>query len=158
MWCLSGDNFNLAIAQAPDAEWFSAGPMGVGVFGLRNLLLRLIWCAAFPQRGLAGMPQGWFHGRCPNIVTIPIRECGLSDSERLPELLANLWLGRLEPFESWLQARSSQAEALFEASIRTADLQTLRELLLEQRATFNLQPATNLQLGGTGPKCAAHEA
>src|SRR5436190_1161025 len=56
----------------PTPLWSSFGPLGSWAIQFRNALLRLLWCALFPGRGLAGMPQGWFHGRCGNIATIPL--------------------------------------------------------------------------------------
>jgi hypothetical protein len=78
----------------------------------------------FPERGLVGMPQGWFHGRCGEVVTIP-RIAGI---EHMLEQIADLWDGRFEQFETWLQNRAAKQLDPFEVSARKADIELLKEI------------------------------
>jgi len=104
------------------------GPIGSWAAPLRNALLRLLWCAVFPARGLAGMPQGWFHGRCGEIAIIPL-PVDYVDANALADLVAALWEGSIEPFVAWLQSRMSENCRPFETLVRNADLELLTEAL-----------------------------
>src|ERR1051325_2456706 len=72
VWRMSSGGLELAIATEPHPDWFACGPMGMAAFGIRASLVRLLWCALYPDRGLTEMPAGWFRGRLPEIVTIPV--------------------------------------------------------------------------------------
>jgi predicted GIY-YIG superfamily endonuclease len=74
LWRLSADGFDLAVRTTVEPGWFSVGPLGAGALPLRNLLLRLLWCGVFPERGLSGMPAGWFRGSRNEVITIPAKD------------------------------------------------------------------------------------
>jgi hypothetical protein len=81
-------------------------------------LVRLLWGRFQPERGLAGMPSGWFGGAHGNQTLIPTQEPGLaSDAEKL---LNGLFAGSpstgsgraAEPFRQWLVPPVSVFETL----------------------------------------------
>ena len=127
-WRLAGNGLDLAVREGFEADWHSTGPLGAGSFGLRATLVRLLWCAVYPERGVAGMPDGWFRGRRAEIVTIPHPATGpetLMQAEvRLCELLR---AGHVDPFVAWIRERTAQAPA-FDLTVCEADLESVTEL------------------------------
>ena len=126
-WRVIDCGLELAVAPAVEPGWLSHGPMGAGVFPLRTTLLRLCWCALHPQRGLAAMPEGWFHGRCPETVAIPASVAAQAVVEELATLLQTLFAGNAEPFTGWIRERMAGQTHPFEVASRDEDLETLGE-------------------------------
>jgi len=127
LWRLSPDGFDLAVRTTVEREWFSVGPLGGSALPLRNLLLRILWCGVFPERGLAGMPPGWFRGSLNELITIPLPKIQECEGNLLPKLLAYLWKGEVEHFAGWIARRSGPISCPFEAMVRAADLEVLME-------------------------------
>ncbi len=70
-WRREGDAIELALCPAAEAGWALYGPLKGGAAAMFSRLVRLCWALAFPEQGLAGMPEGWFHGRLPDRVGLP---------------------------------------------------------------------------------------
>ena len=63
VWRLESDRLELTVSETPEAGWRSHGPLGSSAVVLQAVLARLLWMAAHPGRGIAGLPVGWAHGR-----------------------------------------------------------------------------------------------
>jgi hypothetical protein len=87
-WRITTNGLDLAVASAPEPDWSSCGPMGAAAFPLRAALVRRLWCALYPERGLTQMPAGWFAGRHTEPATIPL----VSASRQYPHGLLSLAL------------------------------------------------------------------
>jgi predicted GIY-YIG superfamily endonuclease len=128
-WRLARNGLDLAIRESFESDWHSIGPLGAGAFSLRATLVRLLWCAIYPERGVAGMPNGWSRGRPAEIVAIP---CPATQSEKLAQAAALLFdllkNGQADPFVSWIRERIGQAHP-FDLAVCEADLERVVELV-----------------------------
>ena len=50
----------VATLDVPPSTGTTPGPFGVQAFSLHRTLLRVLWQRFQPERGLTGMPAGWF--------------------------------------------------------------------------------------------------
>ena len=124
-WRVSEHTLELALAPTLDASWQSHGPLRSGPWGVLALLVRLLWCALRPERGLAGMPEGWFEGRFGSVAVISL--IARETLETAAFQLQNLFRGRAEIFVEWVR-QNSQADAHpFATATREADLEALLE-------------------------------
>jgi predicted GIY-YIG superfamily endonuclease len=55
-WRVTSAGLELAVITQVEVGWHFHGPMGAGAVHLRATMVRLLWCAIHPERGLAGMP------------------------------------------------------------------------------------------------------
>jgi predicted GIY-YIG superfamily endonuclease len=118
---------DLGVAKTLEPGWSSLGPLGSWAVSVRYALVRLIWPALFPERGLAGMPSGWFQGKCGAIAAIPM-VVGSPAALQIPELLTTLCQADAAPFLAWIESCAPESPHPFEMLIRTADLELLTEL------------------------------
>jgi predicted GIY-YIG superfamily endonuclease len=70
-WRLEGEGIELGVYDQVPAGWNQHGPLKGGAMVMLVSLVRVFWVLACPERGLAGMPPGWFHGRLPECVQFP---------------------------------------------------------------------------------------
>src|SRR5882762_4462182 len=126
-WRFSETAIDLRMARTLDPGWSFVGPLGSGARFVRDALLRLLWSAFFPERGLAGMPAGWFHGRCGQSLSIPLPKEDTFDTTVLARLLAAPWSGQVNELIAWLDQRQTKNCGLFEAIVRAADLEVLKD-------------------------------
>jgi hypothetical protein len=70
-WRTRPDGFELAVTEKPEPGWRWVGPSGAQTAWIYRALVRLLWCQLQPERGLAGMPAGWFDGAQGPQVLIP---------------------------------------------------------------------------------------
>jgi predicted GIY-YIG superfamily endonuclease len=126
-WRVTGEGLDLAVAPAAQDDWFCHGPMGAGAFPLHASLVRLFWCAIHPQRGLAGMPAGWFRFRHSEPATIPRHETTPADFEVSGSHMAALFTGQADEFAGWIRERTATQAHPFECAVREADLETVNE-------------------------------
>ncbi len=132
-WRLTEEGLDLAIREAFDAGWHSKGPLGAGSFALRAALVRLLWCALHPERGLTAMPEGWFGGGRLEIVTIPRRAADPMRLTQVETLLCGLLDdGRADPFMAWVRERTGQAHP-FDLAVCKADLERVEEFASDMR-------------------------
>src|SRR3984885_12037486 len=73
VWRCDGARLELAVTETPATDGRQLGPLGSGAIFLRVVLLRLLWFAVHPDRGIAGMPSGWARGRLDNPTVIHAR-------------------------------------------------------------------------------------
>ena len=126
-WRITEEVLEVALAPALGPGWNGHGPFRSGAWGVHALLVRLLWCALRPERGLAGMPEGWFEGRFGRVVIIraPSMSC-----EKLPAAafqLQNLFSGRAEAFIQWVRQNAQTDVHAFATAVRDADLGALLE-------------------------------
>jgi predicted GIY-YIG superfamily endonuclease len=126
-WRIAPEGLQLAVTQAIEPGWNGYGPMGAGVVPLRAGVVRLFWCAIHPERGLAGMPEGWFGGRLGPIATIPVNQTCFPNLNSTALCLETLFAGDLESFIQWVSTHSSAQCHPFELSVREADLETVTQ-------------------------------
>ncbi|PWU14759.1 MAG: hypothetical protein C5B50_16700 [Verrucomicrobia bacterium] len=108
------------------------GPLGTGAFQLRGALVRLLWCLFHPERGLAGMPDGWFYGRFGELTTItrpaslPLACGSLPDSfSTAAERMEGLFSGQSAEFADWVREHTSPALSRFDLAIVEEDLEMI---------------------------------
>jgi len=109
-WRTTADALQIALAETPSDGWQTHGPLRGGAVPMRTSLVRILWCVLQPQRGIAGMPAGWFHGRLPETAVIrPPCEFGKAFQEAAAHL-KHLTAGASDGFLEWAAtAVSSQA-------------------------------------------------
>jgi predicted GIY-YIG superfamily endonuclease len=126
-WRKSEAALELTVAEVIDPSWQHQGPLGAGALPLRAALARLLWCALYPDRGLAGLPQGWFAGRHTETTTIPCPAGALTGLEDAGACLEALFTGHAERFTEWVRERTCSQNHPFEAAVREADTETVNE-------------------------------
>lgn len=100
VWRALPEGLALAVVTEPEEGWSLAGPFGAQVFSLHRVFLRLLWLRLQPERGLTGMPAGWFGGTNGNQIVIPalgrvlVEECAVQ--------LSRFFAGNETEFQSWL--------------------------------------------------------
>jgi len=126
-WRVTETGLEIAVLPASEIDWQSYGPLGAGSIALRVSLVRLLWCAIHADRGLAGMPEGWFSGRLRKTATIP-RARGSSDHlEDASPRLGSIFDGQVEQFIGWIRERTATQQHPFEIAVREADLEAIGE-------------------------------
>ncbi len=124
-WRVTDQGLDLAVRGAIEAGWHGQGPFGASAIALRASLVRLLWCAIQPERGLAGMPEGWFWGRFMEQTTIPWQQTGRVDVEAPGAGLRALFAGFPDDFAAWIRESTSMQSHPFELAVREADLETV---------------------------------
>lgn len=109
-WRVDSDALELAVTTEPEPTWQRAGPSGAQMSRIHRALVRLLWCQLHPERGLAGMPAGWFEGAHGPQVSIP-KNPGVPATEGA-ELLAMLASGRCEEVQQRLIAPRNPFEKM----------------------------------------------
>jgi hypothetical protein len=131
-WRITGEGLDLAVSAAVAPGWNAQGPLGASAIYLRATLVRLLWCAIHPARGLAGMPEGWFRGRFNEVTTIPSREAA-TDLHESESCLSALFNGSAEDFSNWIRKRTALQSHPFESAVRDADLEEIIKFPHRQR-------------------------
>ncbi|HYG33903.1 MAG TPA: nucleotide excision repair endonuclease [Clostridia bacterium] len=132
-WRMTDECLAFVVAQQVTSDWSNHGPLGSSAFMLRAVLVRLLWCAIHQERGLAGMPQGWFRGRHGELVTIPRYEIPPRVFEDLRSCLVQLFAGHTDEFVAWVQDRTLMQNQPFEVTVREADLEFVTEFAARWR-------------------------
>jgi hypothetical protein len=124
-WRSLEQEIQLAIAEAPRADWQTHGPLGRAAGLLREALARLLWLAVHPHLGFTRLPNGWSHGR---LAKEPSVDCGpmiTGVASKLEELMS----GQLAGFSAWIRAQRTADTHPFEKAALEADLETLSDAL-----------------------------
>jgi hypothetical protein len=124
-WRITHHGLALAVTQQPEPDWCHFGPMGLTAVHLRAALARLIWCALFPEIGIAGLPEGWFYGRHEERCTVQVKDQTQPNLAKAAECLGNLFTGRIADFSEWIHTRTVSWKHPFDLAVREADLETL---------------------------------
>jgi hypothetical protein len=120
-WRCFEEQLHLAVAETPDSDWRSHGPLRGGAGVLRSVLARLIWVTVHPQSGLAALPMGWFHGILETKTTIPCGPMIEPVACKLEELLS----GQTKEFCDWIRTQLPSGVHPFEKASLDADLEML---------------------------------
>jgi predicted GIY-YIG superfamily endonuclease len=123
----------LAVTPTPQSDWQSHGPMGSGARHVRTALVRLLWSANFPGRGLSQMPAGWFRGDYGDVVTLDFSATQSRITQDLAGSLGALFLGNPEKFKMWISQTLPSDVPLFDKAILEADLEFVSESFAHRR-------------------------
>ena len=147
VWRFESDRLELAVTEMPEAGWRSHGPLGSGAVVLQAVLARLLWIAAHPGRGVAGLPVGWAHGQFDGNIEI-CRGAGTEEvmgaldglfgvgNVAVPEAGAPMEVSgttpcgegeRLNAFGDWVRSKQLAGASVFEQAAVVADLEWLAE-------------------------------
>ena len=135
-WRLSPDGFELAVTSAAEPGWIWYGPTGSGAIAIRAALVRLLWHALRPERGLAQMPKGWFHGRLSDTAVIPKRSA-LSSFSPAAQNLTRLFSGDVAPFIQWIRDCAGQPVHRFDLAVLEEDLDAVARFFSRIRPTLS---------------------
>lgn len=69
-WRVTETRIELALRDATEEGWQQQGLSKGGASIMFLSLVRVLWSLAHPERGLAGMPSGWFHGQFPQPLVL----------------------------------------------------------------------------------------
>jgi predicted GIY-YIG superfamily endonuclease len=141
-WRLMENRLDLAVREVFEAGWHRSGPLGGGSFALRASLVRLLWCAIHPERGLAGMPEGWFRGQRAEIVTIPRHATDPVRFTHAGALLFGLLKdGHASPFVAWSREQMARVHP-FDRAVCEIDLERVEEfaVAMERRSAGAIHP------------------
>lgn len=128
-WRTTEAGLDLAVLPEVDSAWQSHGPLGYVAVALRQILARLLWCALQPERGLMGMPPGWFDGVYSKVTTIPCGGNAPAVFLEVEQRLRQLFCGPADAFNEWICAQTQNQSHPFERAVRENDLETLSELI-----------------------------
>lgn len=127
VWRVTPAGLELGRMQALGPGWQGYGPLSSVAIAVHLLLVRLLWAALRPERGLAGMPEGWFEGRFGSMVCIGgvanPPQAFLAVALRLEDLFG----GRSERFAQWIRETIGSAPQRFAVAATEADLDALLE-------------------------------
>lgn len=133
-WRTTAEGLDLAAPVTVAEGWRAHGPLGAGAFILRAALARLLWCAVYPERGLAGMPAGWFRHRRREEIHLPGHAEALPCLHEAAVRLDAGFAGAPEGLLGWLRDRTAAAGHPFEAAVREEDLDTVTEFVSSRAA------------------------
>jgi hypothetical protein len=119
VWRCGEARFELAITETPAPDARHLGPLGSGAVFLRAVLVRLLWFAVHPERGIAGMPAGWARGLLENPTVIQCK----SGDEQVNLRVEALFAGQIDAFCQWVRARMNEGLHPFEKAALDADLE-----------------------------------
>jgi predicted GIY-YIG superfamily endonuclease len=125
VWRCAGTEFELAVTETPLPDDRQLGPLRGGAGFLHIVVVRLLWFALRPERGFAGMPAGWAHGRLENPTILHDTTAG----ETANIVARTLFAGQVEPFCQWVRARMKDDLHPFDKAAVDADLEFITEFL-----------------------------
>lgn len=124
-WHLVNEGLEIAVAATVEDGWQGRGPLGAGAFALRASLVRLLWCALHPERGLTRIPPGWFHGRLEPVAIVPRLQAAPGVFEQAAARLQALFAADTESFTGWVRERTATQLHPFERAVLEADLEVV---------------------------------
>jgi predicted GIY-YIG superfamily endonuclease len=113
-WKLNADGLQLAVTATPEQGWRTHGPLGGAIY-LRAALVRLLWSALSPARGISQMPAGWFRAHFSESITFNYSPT--EAESRLNELFA----GQTEAFTNWINAQAPPELSMFDKAVLEED-------------------------------------
>jgi predicted GIY-YIG superfamily endonuclease len=122
VWRCTETALELGITEHPEADWRALGPFGSASV-LRAVLVRLLWAGLHPERGMTGMPSGWFHGVLEEVTILPADH----QQHGLLALLDTVMSRRSEQFSDWIRARMLQNPSAFDHAAVESDLEFLND-------------------------------
>jgi len=126
-WRTNEAGLDLAVLEAKEEDWSAHRTSRTNAILLRACLVRLVWCALYPQRGVSGMPAGWFDGCYGQKLTIPQNQNWSIGLKELSVLLNGLFKGQIGEFTLWVHERTSMLSHPFEIRVIKEALQTVTD-------------------------------
>ncbi len=128
-WRATETALEFAIRAEKKDGWECHGPLGANAVFLRAALVRLLWFSLHPARRVTALPDGWFHGRLPECVSLDVN-AGVEAHLLIeaPAHLRHLFAGNVEIFAGWLGAGLDLHP--FERQALAVDLETVTEFVL----------------------------
>ncbi len=128
-WRATETALEFAIRAEKKDGWECHGPLGANAVFLRAALVRLLWFSLHPARRVTALPDGWFHGRLPECVSLGVN-AGVEAHLLIeaPAHLRRLFAGNVEIFAGWLGAGLDLHP--FERQALAVDLETVTEFVL----------------------------
>jgi hypothetical protein len=124
-WNISTEALQIALTEKPQDGWRTHGPLRGGAASMRTSLVRVIWCALQPKRGIPGMPAGWVHGRLPEIIEIQ-PECDHGSAlSHVSALLGELADGKQEGFLEWVRNSETSEASHCQRALIEEDLERI---------------------------------
>jgi len=123
VWRCVEQQLELAVAEAPDANWRSYGPLRGTAFVLRAVLARLLWLSVHPRLGFSGLPVGGFHGKLEPEIAI---HCGAT-IQPVALNLERLLSGQTAEFCEWIRTQLPADLHPFEKAAVEEDLEMIAE-------------------------------
>jgi predicted GIY-YIG superfamily endonuclease len=121
-WRTTTDALEIALAETPQDGWHTHGPLRGGVVPMRTSLVRVIWCVMQPERGMTGMPAGWFHGRLPERTAIRTTSMVLHQAS---VCLKELTTGKHDKFLAWVQNSASPESHSCQRTVLEEDVERI---------------------------------
>jgi excinuclease UvrABC nuclease subunit len=128
VWCMRETRLEMSVVETPEPGWHRFGPLGSSAVHLQRALVRLLWLAVNPVRGLGDLPAGWAHGRFMAKTAV---HCGVSADEMVSALETFFW-GRPDEFLSWLGTKLTSRVCAFERNAIQPDLEMLQDFGAKQ--------------------------
>jgi predicted GIY-YIG superfamily endonuclease len=125
VWRRNGEDLELGVTETPETGWQQFGPMGSVAQYLRVVLVRLLWCSAYPESGVSQMPAGWNHGLFANIIQI---RCGGLAGDATA-ILEKLLAGQVDEFCEWVIAKRQGNSHPFERTALAEDIEALKTMM-----------------------------
>lgn len=153
-WRCVEQELRFAVAETPDANWRSHGPLGGGAFVLRAVLARLFWLAVHPRLGFARLPVGWLHRRLDPEIAI---DCGAlikPAASNLQKLLS----GQTTEVSQWIRALLPADLHPFETAAVEADLEFVSEAIKERYWKNLVKGSTRINQTSLGQSGLAQSA
>ncbi len=122
-WRTTQTAFELAVTEAPVADWQVLGPLKSNAIWLRVTLARLLWLAAHPESGFTRMPAGWAEGiiESPATISYPTK------CETVGVVMEKLLANQPDAFCEWIRERVTANLHPFEKAAVDADLEFISE-------------------------------
>src|SRR5262245_4884883 len=130
VWRMRQTRLEMCIVATPEPGWERFGPLGSGAVHLQRALVRLLWLALNPTRGLADLPTGWAHGR---FMDATVLSCGGLVDE-VPIALETFFWGASHEFLTWIGAKFAARISAFERGAIQPDLEMLESFGTKQLA------------------------
>jgi predicted GIY-YIG superfamily endonuclease len=132
-WRLTEEGLELAVPTTAETGWQFVGPLGTSAYGLRGILIRLLWCVIHVERGVAGMPRGWFNFLTKETIVIPRLGAEPGRLEQAHAALQELFASKDSRFSEWVRASTGTQRHLFELGVREADLEAINDFVQRHR-------------------------
>ncbi|MEO6034729.1 MAG: nucleotide excision repair endonuclease [Verrucomicrobiota bacterium] len=132
VWRGVASGLEIAVAGAVEEGWNGFGSLdGVAIY-LHRALVRLLWNQMNPEKGIAGMPPGWFAGSHSQRMLLAHGkwEVIAEAADRLSELAR----GNIEIFSNWI----APPDSLFEQQCLAEDLADVSEWIGKRRDRMGL--------------------
>jgi predicted GIY-YIG superfamily endonuclease len=125
VWRVAGQDLELAVTETPEAGWQVFGPLGSAAPFLRTALVRVLWCAIYPELGSSRMPAGWASGQFAAPACLPCRD-QTSDAALF---LERVFAGQADTACEWVKTRLGTSPHPFDSALVAEALESLAQVI-----------------------------